>query len=276
VRPIVLILLLPIFISGCTNLFFQPMKQHQPIPHGLGVELQDIYFDSDGLKLHAWFIPATQQARGTVFFLHGNAENISTHVRAVWWLARYGFNVFLFDYRGFGKSEGVADLTGAHHDISAALNVLFAMDNVDNNKIIMYGQSLGGSLAITALAASPQRKKIRALIVEGAFANYRQVAREALSAFWLTWAFQWPLSLTISDDYRPLDSIAHISPVPVLIVRGRDDDMIQAHHALDLFAAAKQPKQRWAVLHARHNNSFVSESAREELVEYMSSALESE
>lgn len=275
-KRIVLILFFLLSLSGCNTLIFQPDKGHYPIPDDLGIERQDHFFrTADNLLLHGWFIPAVNQqtANGTIFFLHGNAQNVSTHLRAVWWLPHYGYNVFIFDYRGYGHSQGEPTLDGLHQDVKAAMNYLFTELPVDKNKVVIYGQSLGGSLAITASPQSEYFSRVRGVIVEGAFTSYRLVAREALDKWWLTWAFQWPLSLTISDDYRPIDVIAEISPKPLLIIQGAEDKVIESHHSLDLFRAAQQPKQRWVVENAGHNNALGGETARREFLDYLANLL---
>lgn len=274
-RRLAALLLLLVSLGGCNSLIFHPEKAHYPVPEEVGLERQDHFFRSDGLLLHGWFIPAVQQpVKGTVLHLHGNAQNVSTHLRAVWWLPHYGYNVFLFDYRGYGHSQGEPDLEGLHQDVLSAMNTLFTELPVDPSKVVIFGQSLGGSLAITAAQRSPHFDKVRGVVVEGAFTSYRRVAREALGKWWLTWAFQWPLSFTISDEYRPIDAISSISPKPVLIIQGAQDRVIAPHHSVQLFEAARQPKQRWVVEEAGHNNALVGETARREFLDYLANLLQ--
>lgn len=270
-----LFVLLSGLLSGCSGLIFHPEKAHYPIPDDLGIERQDTFFRTpDNLLLHGWFIPAVKQpAKATIFYLHGNAQNVSTHLGAVWWLPHYGYNVFLFDYRGYGHSQGEPSLAGLHSDVSTAMDYLFTRLPIQPDKVIIYGQSLGGSLAITATRPSPHFDKIRGVIVEGAFTSYQIVAREALDAWWLTWALQRPLSLTISDEYRPIDAISRISPKPLLIIQGQNDQVIAAHHGRDLFEMARQPKQLWIVENAGHNNALTGETARREFLDYLDTLL---
>ncbi len=117
---------------------------------------------------------------------------------------------------------------------------LLAMPEVDPERIVVFGQSLGGALAITALAASPDRSKVRALVVEGAFTSLRALAREKLAGFWPTWPLQWPLSLTIDDRYRPIDVIGELAPLPILIIQGEADQVVPSHHGIALFEAARR------------------------------------
>jgi fermentation-respiration switch protein FrsA (DUF1100 family) len=271
VRRLAAVIFLLVLLPGCSSLIFQPMAQQVIDPREHGIETRDIDFSAaDGTRLHAWFLPAqAEKPKGTILFLHGNAENISTHIGSVYWLPKYGYNVFLFDYRGYGLSEGEPTLEGIQMDFRAALEKVFSMPEVDPGRVAVLGQSMGAVTAITGLADSPYRLRLKALIVEGAMTSYRDVAREKLSGFWLTWPFQWPLSLTISDDYRPIDVITRISPLPLLIIHSRDDEVIPVHHALELYDAAREPKQLWLLDNVRHIAAFAFEKNRERLVQYL-------
>ena len=113
-------------------MFFQPQTTQYMTPNEIGLAYEDVYFSStDGTKLHGWFLPAQGKAKGTVLFLHGNAENISTHILSVYWLPAQQYNVFLLDYRGYGLSEGVPDLKGAQEDINIAMNYLLHRKDID-------------------------------------------------------------------------------------------------------------------------------------------------
>ncbi|MBK8210015.1 MAG: alpha/beta hydrolase [Rhodospirillales bacterium] len=257
-------------LAGCTNMFFHPTPTHVLTPDQVGLAWRDVWFESaDSVRLHGWFLPAEGEAKGTVLFMHGNAQNISTHLASVAWLPGRGYNVFLFDYRGYGSSDGVPDLDGLHRDSEAAIAETFRLEGVDANRVALFGQSLGGSLAIEALARSPEKPRVRALIVEGAFAGYRRVAREVLARSWLTWPLQTPLSLAIADDYEPGTAIATIAPIPVLIIQGEDDSIIDPAHAHDLYAAAGHPKALWLVPNAPHIAALRTPAMRDRFVSYL-------
>ncbi len=261
-------------LSGCNSLLFQPEKKHYIEPEQLNIASRDIYFNTrDGLTLHGWFLPAKKPARATILFLHGNAQNISTHIASVFWMPDAGFNVFLFDYRGYGYSEGTPELEGLLVDFDAAVEALQHIHEVDTNKIFIFGQSLGAAISVTGLSASPYQEKIRGLIIEGAFTGYRDISREVLSKFWLTWPFQWPLSYAITDCCRPLDAISLIKPVPILIIHSKDDQIIPVHHAIELHAAASPEKQLWLYEGYSHIQIFKNKENRVRLVKYLDEIL---
>jgi hypothetical protein len=264
-----------LMLSGCTGLFFQPYQGHVLEPDRIGLKYEDVHFpSSDGLTLHGWFLPAEGPARGTVLFLHGNAENISTHIGSVYWLPREGYNAFLFDYRGYGDSQGVPTLRGAIDDTESALRVLLARPDVDAGRVIVFGQSLGGALATYVAAHSPQRLQIKALIIDSTFSTYRSIAREVLGTIWFAWPIQWPLSFTVSDTYSPLEAIPHVSPVPVLIIHSEKDPVIGVHHARRLFDAAKDPKELWILPNGLHIQTLSKTENRGVFVKHLETLLE--
>ena len=261
---------LALALGGCTGVIFQPMHQLVLTPDQIGLDYEEVEFEAaDGVPLHGWFLPEGAPRRGSILFLHGNAQNISTHIASVAWLPAQGFDVLLFDYRGYGESRGSPSLAGLHLDFEAALQALLARPEIERDRVIVFGQSLGGSLAITALAASPLRHQVRALIVEGAFTSYRALAREKLADFWLTWPLQAPLALTIEDRYRPIDVIGELAALPLLIVHGEADRVVPPEHAVALYEAARRPKTLWLVPGAGHIAAFTTSANRAELVAYL-------
>jgi fermentation-respiration switch protein FrsA (DUF1100 family) len=262
-----------LMLAGCSQVFFQPNRVQVLTPGKLGLAYEEVRFGStDGLELYGWFLPAVGKAAGTVLFLHGNAENISTHIVSVAWMPARQFNVFIFDYRGYGASQGKPTFGGVQQDIDAAMRTLLARMDIDTNRIVVFGQSLGGSLAVYYVAHTPFRDRIRALVIDSAFSSYTGIAREKLAATWLTWPFQWLASLAIDERFSPLPAIASISPTPVLIIQGDRDTIVPPHHAKRLYEAAAEPKQLWMVPQAGHIQALSDETQRDRLVNYLRQA----
>lgn len=259
-----------VLLSACTSVFFQPQQIQYSTPGQFGLAFEEVYFDSsDGIKLHGWMLPAQGKAKGTVMFLHGNAENISTHIANVYWLPAQHYNVFLPDYRGYGRSEGSPSLAGVQDDINSAMGYLLQRKDIDDARIVILAQSLGGALAIYNVAHSPYRGEIRALITESVFSDYAGIVREKLDSFWLTWPLQWPLSLTIDNDYTPLPVVNRISPIPLLIIHGDNDKIVPLSHGEALFAAAAQPKEMWVIQNGGHIEAFRHKKNQTRLLEYL-------
>lgn len=263
-------LLASLLLAGCTSMFFQPHRALVETPARFGVEYRQVEFAADdGTPLYAWFLPAKGPAKGTVLFLHGNAENISTHFASVVWMPGEGFNVLALDYRGYGASGGEPSLKGVQLDIDAAMHALLARPDVDPDRIVLLGQSLGGALAIHYAAHTTYRKNIRALVADSAFSDYRQITREKLASFFLTWPFQWLPWLTVDNDFSPQASVAAVSPIPLLLMHGDQDRVVPPHHSQRLFDLASEPKELWILPGFAHTQSLHSEAVRRRLIAFL-------
>ncbi|MBD3640188.1 MAG: alpha/beta hydrolase [Marinobacter sp.] len=266
---------LTIMQGGCSSVFFYPDDITYVTPDRLNLDYEDIYLDTaDGETLHGWWLPAQidgEEPRGTVYFLHGNAQNISSHILNVAWLPEQGYNVFTIDYRGFGRSTGDADIEGALHDVETGFRWMTQQPGVEDRPIHILGQSLGGALGIALASEWVQRKERPALdgmILDGTFSGFRRIAREKLDAFWLTWPFQVPLSWTIPSEYEGLERIDDISPVPVMVIHSVRDGIIPFHHGVALYEAAGEPK-RFLRTDTGHGATFVIPAYREAVLEFM-------
>lgn len=266
--PLLLCLLL---FSGCSSLLFYPHSTLVRTPADIGIEYRDINFTSgDGTALHGWLLPAKQQpAIASVLFLHGNGENISTHIGSVYWMPERGINVFLIDYRGYGRSAGEASLQGVHEDAERAVSVLLQQPESEGLPLVLFGQSLGGAVALHTAANSAYRDVIKAVIAESSFSSYRGIAREVLAGFWLTWPLQWPGSLIISDAYHPGRAVEQLSDIPVLLIHGDQDNIVGPQHSERLYSQAAGAKELWIVPGGVHINAFSREAYRERLVNYL-------
>ncbi len=272
-------------LVGCNGLFYYPSRATFTDPETIGLRYIGVFFDSgDGTRLHGWFFPAQSDGASksvttraaTVVHFHGNAENISTHFRGAEWLARAGYNVLVFDYRGYGSSDGVPSRAGIQLDAAAAIAYVRARPDVDSERLVLFGQSLGAAIAVAAVAEPGNRPGVRAVILESGFASYRRIAREKLAAMWFTWPLQWPLSFLVSDALRPVDLVPAVAPIPVLIVHGTLDPIVPFEHADALYAAAREPKALWAVTGGGHINAFGRYGVvyRPALLEYLRQHLE--
>lgn len=259
---------------GCDSYFFHPQRALVPNPHLERVHREDVFFETpDGVRLHGWFLRPKGDPLGTVLFLHGNAENISTHVGSVLWLVTEGYQAFLVDYRGYGRSGGKPDMAGIHIDALAAIDRLFRTEGVDRDRIVVFGQSLGGAVAVYAVANSPHRDRIRGLVIDSAFSGYRRIAREKISGVFLVGLFRAPLALLVTDRYSPERWIGRVRPVPVLVLHGDADEVVPVRHAERLFRLAPEPKQLRIAPGAGHIRALADESVRKRLLSWIDSAL---
>lgn len=253
-------------LTCCTSLFFKPGRDFVDDPATADHSPQDVYFKSaDNVKLHGWYFPARGPERGTILVCHGNVENISTHVKLDLWLVDAGYNLFIFDYRGYGRSEGSPDVKGINRDAEAALETLLARVP---GRVIVFGKSLGGAVAVYTVANSPFRDRVKGVILESAFSSYRMIAREKIAESIIGWPLQYPLSFLVSDECSPVDFISRLSPIPVLIIQGKADPIVPEHHGRILYDAAAEPKQYWT-LNLGHVKSWTDAATKKRLQEYL-------
>jgi fermentation-respiration switch protein FrsA (DUF1100 family) len=264
--------------TGCSSVFFYPDNATYITPDRLNLDFEDVYLDTaDGETLHGWWLPALtdEPAKGTIYYLHGNAQNVSAHILNVAWLPEQGYNVFTIDYRGYGQSTGAPDIEGALHDVETGLRWLTHQEHTEDRPLYLLGQSLGGALGIALASEWTQRNEQPALdgiILDGTFSGFRYIAREKLDLFWLTWPFQYPLSWTIPNDYEGTDRIAGVSPVPVMIIHSVRDGIIPFEHGVRLYEAAEQPKE-FLQTDTSHAATFVIPAYREAVLEFMEKGL---
>jgi len=265
-----ILIIIALIAPGCTYIFFNPSKQLMD-----SVEVQkhapaDVYFmSSDGLTLHGWYFRAKEE-KGTILICHGDVENISTHVKLDLWLIDAGYNLFIFDYRGYGRSEGAPDVKGIHLDAEAALEtLLFKLPRAKRDNIVVFGKSLGGAVAVYTVANSLHKNRIRALVLDSPFSSYRRIAREKIADSVIGWPFQYPLSWLINDDFSPIKFIRRVAPVPVVIIHGKNDDIVPEHHSRMLYDAAVQPKELWEITVPGHVRAQADELTRKKLLDYL-------
>ncbi|MBT2338851.1 MULTISPECIES: alpha/beta hydrolase [Pseudomonas] len=233
-------------LSGCSSLLFYPEPGLPFTPERAKLDYRDVTLvTADGLKLHGWWLPVKPgvTVKGTVLHLHGNGGNLAWHLGGSWWLPEQGYQVLMVDYRGYGVSEGEPSLPAIYQDLDAAFNWLDQSPQVQGKPLVLLGQSLGGALAVHYLVEHPQRQRqLKALVLDGVPASYRDVGRFALSTSWLTWPFQVPLSWLVPDGDSAISSVAQLTDVPKLIYHSLDDPIVPLSNGIRLYQAAPPPK----------------------------------
>lgn len=239
-------------LCGCASFFFHPDKEVRFTPEFFEVdyETRTIATD-DGEKLFAWLLKA-ENPKAVIVFLHGNAGNISEHLPSVYWLPQRGFSVLSVDYRGYGASSGEPSVEGVITDARSSIE--YALSEFKGLPIVVFGQSLGGAAAISAL--KPYKEKIAALITEGAFSSYEVVAKEIAKRSWIGYLALPFLGGVADKKLDPIANIADLEGLPILIIHGDRDPIVAVHHARDLFDAAKEPKELLIVFNGGHIGSF--------------------
>jgi len=256
--------------NGGNQLFYFPTRDEPATPAKWGLRYESVDFtSSDGTPLHGWFIHAkkTRLPKATVVFSHGNSGSIGYHLGFVAWLVESGFNVMLYDYRGFGKSGGTVDRRGMINDVKAAFRYVRSRPDVDANRLVSFGHSLGGAQSITALAETPV-KGLRAIIIDGAFASYQQMARIIGGELGAS---------VVTDELSPKDFVNKLSPVPLLVVHGTRDEVVPVSQGRQLFEAAAEPRTLFEVKTGGHGTSLSGDNGayRKKMVAWLEKALKS-
>jgi fermentation-respiration switch protein FrsA (DUF1100 family) len=262
-------------LPGCTmieNLFFYPDSAAYTRPEQFQLRAEDLHFDGGGQRLHGWWLPATTPAAlGSVLHLHGNAANISNHLPLVAWLPHAGFDVLMFDYRGFGRSAGKPTLAGLVDDAAAALAELRRRPGIDARRLVVLGQSIGGATALRLLARDSDG--VRLAIIDSAFDSYRAIARDAALGS-VVLAPLLPLALPLlppkTDD--PVAALASVR-VPLAFVHGSRDQVIGIAHSERLYAAAREPKTLLRVDGAQHLEALLRPETQRQVLALMRQAV---
>lgn len=256
---LLLVVLAILWATGCMErMFYIPTAEPTPLS-AAPPRTESVWFESsDGIRLHGWFIPAAAAEREpapTVLHVHGNAGNVMHHVWFTEHLPPAGFNVFIFDFRGYGQSEGRATRRdGLIADTHAALDHLLSRTDVDPGRIGMYGQSLGGAIGINVMA---DRQEIRAAVLESPFASWRDIAAAAVGGDPPGLIARALAAALIRDHARPEQAIERIRR-PMLILHGDADRIIPVSHGRRLAAAANGHAELEILPEGDHNTLRVS------------------
>jgi len=261
---------------GRDGVFYHPTRRIYATPESHGLRYESVFLGNpSGPRLHGWFFPAEGPAQGTVVHFHGNAGNITGHFEFVRWLPGAGWNVFCFDYRGYGLSEGRCTRSGTIADGHAAIDYVKTRPDVDPYRIVIFGQSLGGAVGIVVAA---QRDDVRGIAADGAFSHYRRIVawhvRRSPLLRVLAW---WVPKLLVSDGYEPIDYVGRIAPRPILLFHGTADRIVDWHMARELYEAANEPKQLWLIPDLDHTEALeaLAETARPRLLRFFQACVDS-
>ncbi len=218
-----------------------PSRHLQCDPKAVGLDFQDMeLIAEDNVKLHGWFVPCGDSA-GTVLMLHGNGGNIGDRVSWLKILHDLGVNVLIIDYRGYGKSEGEPNEEGLYRDARAAYDWWAAERQPKGEKLILFGESLGGAVAVhLAAEISPS-----GIILQSTFTSARDMAKT-----------MFPIGLLqplINVRFNSTDAIVRIT-CPKLFIHGDRDSTVPFSLGENLFKLAPNPKFFYAVRGADHND----------------------
>lgn len=207
---------------------FSPSKNIKNTPADFGLEYEDVYFQTeDKFNINGWLVKGASDSM--VIFFHGNGGNMGNAIPKIDMFYRLGLDVFLIDYRGYGRSEGAPTEMGLYRDAQAAYNYVLSRPNVNRENIIIYGESLGGAVAIDLAS----RNYSSGVIIDAAFTNVLDMAK-----------IRYPFipGFLVGDQFDSLAKIASIK-APKVFMHSRDDEVVPFQLGKELYDAAVGPKE---------------------------------
>lgn len=239
-------LLFPVPVDAMleNQFLFFPENRIYTTPADLNLEYQEVLFPADdATEIYGWYLPG-EPGKPLVLFCHGNAGNISHRLDNLKYLHNLGLTTFIFDYRGYGKSQGTTSEEGTYSDIRGALRYL-ETQGWNTKQMIFFGRSLGAGVALQLALEEPPG----ALVLESPFTSVSAMGRHhypilSLVAGWL-----------IQARYDNLQKIDRLK-APLVIFQGEQDRIVPPEMAEQLYRKAPQPKQLVMLPDADHNNTY--------------------
>ena len=232
------------FSSSDTTLVMFVPDTHQPTFLKNNIDTMEFDFtiesvvfkSSNGHKLNGWMLkPKNQIPTITLIHFHGNAGFILSQYQAISPLLKYGFQIFMFDYSGFGFSEGKETRENVLIDANSALDYVICRPDIKNTKLVIYGQSLGGHLS--AVVAEQRQSEIDGLVIEAAFSSHKDIAAVMAGIFG---------RMFVCEKYSACESIKNYKK-PVLIIHSSEDETVPFEMGQKLYSNANIPKEFYEI-----------------------------
>src|SRR4051794_2181089 len=223
------------------SMLYFPARAFEGTPADVGLDYRELEIETeDGERLHGWWTGAGAATLGHLLLFHGNAGNVGDRVVHAALLTAAGFDVLLFDYRGYGRSTGKPSEQGTYRDARAAREALLAQPETDAGRALYLGESLGGAVALALAVESPPA----GLVLQSTFTSVRDTGREHYPFI--------PAGL-IPNAYPSLRLIPDLR-APLLVLHGERDEIVPVSHGRALFDAAPEPKRIEVFRELGHND----------------------
>ena len=226
---------------------YRPTRTVRQTPRYIGLDYEEIELIArDGVRITGWYVPA-RQGHKTLIFCHGNAGNVGHRLYKIAIFHGLGQNCLIFDYRGYGKSQGKPSEKGTYLDAKAAYDWLRNIKGAEVQDIVAYGESLGGSIAANLAATS----ECGGLILDSAFTSFLALAKRLVPYM--------PGVLMSEYKYDTDRAVERVS-CPVLVIHSRDDEIVPLDFGKELFMRAGEPR-RYVEIRGSHNDGFIVSEA---------------
>lgn len=240
------------------------------------IEPEELWIETqEGPKLHALIFKPDAEPAGTILHLHGSDANISLTVRNSAWLVEHGYQVVALDYRGFGKSVGKASRVKAIDDAVCALDYLRGSDQFVGQSIVVWGQSMGGQVALQAVARAGV-ERVAAVVSEATYGSPKWHVKDKLSQMGPLWMVQWAIWLVADDSFAAVNNVDELNEVPLLFVHGEADRVVLPYQSEWLYdeARSNSRKEIWLEPGYGHLKVFSEKSNRKRLVDFFDRAFD--
>jgi fermentation-respiration switch protein FrsA (DUF1100 family) len=228
------------------RLIFKPSSYIQKTPNALDLPYQDVYINlPKNESIHGWWIPSPYGSKKVVLHCHGNGFNVSYNLGQARIFYELGYSVFLFDYRGYGLSQGKFPTEKqVYEDVQIAWNYLVKTRKIKPENITVYGHSLGGAIALNLAYHYPQ---MNSLIIESSFTSMGEMAE------YIGYSKIFPMNLILTHKFDSINKIKNIN-IPILFIHGELDQTVPSWMSEKLYETANEPRELFLVTEADHNN----------------------
>jgi uncharacterized protein len=273
----VLLIAISLPLAACNGVFYHPSRRLHGDAAKAGFAFEDRYFQSgSGNRLHGRLFrrePGTP-GKGLWLFFHGNSRNLTGSYNTYAWVTKRGWDFFIFDYSGYGKSGGKASREALFKDGVAFLE--YAADSIPmepGEKLVLSGESLGGAVLLGSAAAWKGRGRASMVFVDCTFPSYRDAGQAILAQRIYAWPFQLFSRLLITDDHSPDRTLEMLEGIPMLVTHCREDGEIPFLLGKRLYSLAPSPKRFWTLEGCGHTQGFTDRfpGNRERLMAFVDS-----
>lgn len=254
-KLVYLLIIIFLFLTSCSHLFYQPDAFLYTDKEKIQKYYKEHEIQGSQGRIIAWSfshpeLKPEQKKPVHIILFHGNAQNVSSHFYSLFWILEKGYDYTIFDYPGYGGSQGKP--TRQSTTQSGIEVYRWVKQKYPDQKIFIFGQSLGGNISIYSASQILPDTQLCAIAVESTFLSYHTVARRLLASNWFTWLLQ-PIAYTlVSDSYSASQAVTRLQSTPLLVMHGEQDPVVDFENGQDLYEAAQQPKTFVPVPNGQH------------------------
>ena len=260
-----------LLVSGCSkNAIFPTDTEVYDSPKHYAYSYEEFYFKStQEAMLRGWLFRSNGASQGVVVVANGMKYNMSSRFQEWTWLLDKGYDLFIFDYRGYGESKGEVDMFGFVDDVASAIEYTHALN--EDLPMIVVGQSMGGSFVIDAVAKK-EYPYVKLLIIDSTMTGFARASKEIIKEHVLLWPLIWVPEAITPEGVDAID-VVDKTETPMLFMVGLQDQIIAPKHSAELFVKAKDPKALWVVEEAGHVECTHNLRVKEDLLSAINDAV---